>query len=63
MVTEELDSGPIINQDVAGVSHRHTVEDMQRIGHDIKRRMLSQAVLWHLGDRVMVDGTRTVVFR
>jgi formyltetrahydrofolate deformylase len=61
--TEELDAGPIINQDVAAVSHRHTVEDMQRIGRDIERRVLSRAVLWHLEDRVMVDGIRTVVFR
>jgi formyltetrahydrofolate deformylase len=61
--TEELDAGPIINQDVARVSHRHTVEDMQRIGRDIERRVLSQAVLWYLEDRVMVDGIRTVVFR
>ena len=61
--TEELDAGPIINQDVEGVSHRHTIEDMQRIGRDIERRVLSQAVLWHLEDRVMADGTRTVVFR
>ena len=62
-VTEELDEGPIINQDVADVYHRHTVEDMQRIGRDIERRVLSQAVHWHLEDRVMVDGPRTVVFR
>ncbi len=61
--TEELDAGPIINQDVAAVNHRHTVEDMQRIGRDIERRVLSRAVLWHLEDRVMVDGIRTVVFR
>lgn len=61
--TEELDAGPIINQDVARVSHRDTVEAMQRIGRDIERRVLSRAVLWHLEDRVMVDGIRTVVFR
>ncbi len=61
--TEELDAGPIINQNVADVSHRSTVEDMQRIGRDVERQALSQAVRWHLEDRVIVDGTRTVVFR
>lgn len=60
-VTEELDSGPIINQDVARVSHRDAVEDMQRIGREVERRVLSQAVRWHIEDRVVVDGTRTVV--
>ena len=61
--TEELDEGPIINQDVAHVNHRNTAEDMQRIGRDVERRVLSQAVRWHLEDRVRVDGTRTVVFK
>jgi formyltetrahydrofolate deformylase len=61
-ITEELDAGPIINQDVAHVSHRDAVEDMQRIGREVERRVLSQAVRWHIEDRVVVDGTRTVVF-
>ncbi len=61
-VTEELDAGPIINQDVAYVSHQDTVEDLQRVGREIERRVLSQAVRWHVEDRVMVDEARTVVF-
>jgi formyltetrahydrofolate deformylase len=61
-VTEELDAGPIINQDVAYVSHEDTVEDLKRTGRDIERRVLSQAVRWHVEDRVMVDQARTVVF-
>jgi formyltetrahydrofolate deformylase len=61
-VTEELDAGPIINQDAAYVSHEDTVEDLKRTGRDIERRVLSQAVRWHVEDRVMVDQARTVVF-
>jgi len=61
-VTAALDAGPIINQDVAHVSHRDAVEDMVRIGRDVERRVLAQAVRWHLEDRVLVDGARTVVF-
>ena len=61
-VTEELDAGPIINQDVAYVSHQDTVEDLQRVGREIERRVLSQAVRWHVEDRVMVDQARTVIF-
>ncbi len=61
-VTAELDSGPIINQDVARISHRDSVADMVRIGREVERRVLAQAVRWHLEDRVLVDGQRTVVF-
>jgi len=61
-VTAELDAGPIINQDVAHVSHRDNVDDMVRIGREVERRVLAQAVRWHLEDRVLVDGNRTVVF-
>jgi formyltetrahydrofolate deformylase len=61
-VTEELDAGPIINQDVAHISHKDSVEDMIRIGREVERRVLAQAVRWHLEDRVLVDGNRTVVF-
>jgi formyltetrahydrofolate deformylase len=61
-VTPELDSGPIIEQDVARVFHRHTVADLERIGRDIERGVLARAVQWHLDDRVIVNGTRTVVF-
>jgi formyltetrahydrofolate deformylase len=61
-VTEELDSGPIIEQDVARVSHREHPETMVRLGRDIERTVLSRAVKWHLEDRVLVHGNRTVVF-
>jgi formyltetrahydrofolate deformylase len=61
-VTTELDAGPIIHQDVAHISHRHGLDDMVRIGREVERRVLAQAVRWHLEDRVLVDGIRTVVF-
>jgi formyltetrahydrofolate deformylase len=61
-VTEELDAGPIIEQDVARVSHRESPETMMRIGRDIERRVLARAVDRHLEDRVLVHGNRTVVF-
>jgi formyltetrahydrofolate deformylase len=61
-VTEELDAGPILYQGVAHISHRDGVSDMVRIGRDVERRVLAQAVRWHLEDRVLVDGLRTVVF-
>src|SRR4029453_182246 len=57
-VTEELDAGPIIEQDVARVSHRQTVEELERIGRDIERVVLSRAVNWHLEDRELVHETR-----
>jgi formyltetrahydrofolate deformylase len=61
-VTEELDSGPIIHQDVAHVTHRDCVDDLVRLGSEVERRVLAQAVRWHLEDRILVDGDRTVVF-
>jgi formyltetrahydrofolate deformylase len=61
-VTEELDAGPIIDQDVTRVSHRDEVEDLMRIGRDIERLVLARAVKAHVDDRVLLDGTRTVVF-
>ena len=61
-VTAELDAGPIIHQDVVHVSHRDTVEDLVRIGREVERRVLARAVRWHLEDRVLMDGGRTVVF-
>jgi formyltetrahydrofolate deformylase len=61
-VTEELDAGPIIEQDVASVSHRDEVGDLVRIGRDLERLVLARAVRAHLEDRVLVDGARTVVF-
>ena len=61
-VTEELDAGPIIEQDTARVSHRDEVPDLARIGRDLERLVLARAVRAHLEDRVLVDGERTVVF-
>ena len=61
-VTEELDDGPIIDQDVARVDHRATAQELARTGRDVERLVLSRAVARHLEDRVLVDGRRTVVF-
>lgn len=61
-VTEELDAGPIIEQDVQRVDHRNTVEDLKRIGRQIERTVLARAVAWHAQDRVLVYGNKTVVF-
>jgi formyltetrahydrofolate deformylase len=61
-VTEQLDAGPIIDQDVTRVSHRDEVDDLMRIGRDIERLVLARAVMAHLDDRVLLDGARTIVF-
>ncbi|TVY09757.1 formyltetrahydrofolate deformylase [Paenibacillus cremeus] len=61
-VTEELDGGPIIEQDVQRVSHRDNVEDLKRIGRHIERTVLARAVAWHVEDRVIVHQNKTVVF-
>ena len=61
-VTEVLDAGPIIEQDLARVNHRHTVEDLKELGRDLERQVLARAVRWHLEDRVIVHANKTVVF-
>jgi formyltetrahydrofolate deformylase len=61
-VTEELDAGPIIAQDVARATHRDSVAALERIGRDVERTVLARAVALHLEDRVLVHGGRTVVF-
>ncbi|MEA2254592.1 MAG: formyltetrahydrofolate deformylase [Solirubrobacteraceae bacterium] len=61
-VTEELDAGPIIEQDVIRVTHREGVDALARIGRDVERTVLARAVGLHLEDRVLVYGNRTVVF-
>jgi len=61
-VTEVLDDGPIIEQDVARVSHRDTVEDLIRKGRDLEKVVLSRAVRAHVENRVLVYGNKTVVF-
>jgi formyltetrahydrofolate deformylase len=61
-VTSELDQGPIIEQDVARVSHRDDVDEMVRKGGELERRVLTRAVRLHLERRVLVSGNRTIVF-
>jgi len=61
-VTEELDAGPIIGQDIARVSHRQSVDDLKEIGRDLERQVLARAVRAHLEDRIIITGNKTVVF-
>ena len=61
-VTADLDEGPIIEQDVERISHRDTPKDLIRKGRDIERRVLARAVRWRLEDRVLLNGSKTVVF-
>ncbi len=61
-VTADLDEGPIIEQEVARVSHRDTIEDLIRKGKDLERLVLARAVRLHLQNRVLIYGNRTVVF-
>ncbi|HIW07659.1 MAG TPA: formyltetrahydrofolate deformylase, partial [Candidatus Ignatzschineria merdigallinarum] len=61
-VTEDLDAGPIIEQDVIRVSHADSVKDMVRLGKDIEKIVLSRGLRYHLEDRVIVQGNRTVIF-
>ena len=62
-VTADLDEGPIVEQDVARADHTHTTEQLARVGQDIEARVLARAVLWHAERRVLLNGSRTVVFR
>jgi formyltetrahydrofolate deformylase len=61
-VTEVLDDGPIIEQDVVRISHRDQVEDLVARGRDLERMVLSRAVRWHLDRRILCYGNKTVVF-
>ncbi|MGI8714909.1 MAG: formyltetrahydrofolate deformylase [Solirubrobacteraceae bacterium] len=61
-VTEELDAGPIIDQDVQRVGHDYSIEDMIRVGRDVERVTLARALRSHLDDRVLVHDGRTIVF-
>jgi formyltetrahydrofolate deformylase len=61
-VTAVLDDGPIINQDVIRVSHRHSVNDLIRKGRHLEKNVLGQAVAWHLERRILVYGNKTVIF-
>lgn len=61
-VTAELDGGPIIEQDVVRVDHRHDIGHLTRLGADVERAVLSRAVLWHCEDRIIRYGNQTTVF-
>jgi formyltetrahydrofolate deformylase len=61
-VTEVLDDGPIIEQDVVRVSHRDSIDDLIQKGRDLEKVVLSRAVRWHLENRILVYGNKTVVF-
>ncbi|HWL12883.1 MAG TPA: formyltetrahydrofolate deformylase [Ureibacillus sp.] len=61
-VTNALDEGPIIEQDVERVDHRDDVATLKKIGRQIERRVLSKAVKWHLENRIIVEGNKTIVF-
>lgn len=61
-VTNDLDEGPIIEQDIERVDHRDDVVKLKKIGRQIERRVLAKAVKWHLEDRILVENNKTVVF-
>ncbi len=62
-VTEELDDGPIIEQDTVRIDHGDSVEDMVRYGRDIEKTVLARGLRYHVEDRVLVCGNKTVVFK
>ncbi len=62
-VTSELDEGPIITQEIAPVEHFHTPGDLLRLGRDCERQALAKGVRYHLADRVLVHGRKTIVFK
>lgn len=61
-VTTDLDEGPIIEQDVQRVHHEHTPESLVELGRDVECRVLTRAVRWHIEHRVLIEGSKTVVF-
>jgi formyltetrahydrofolate deformylase len=61
-VTEVLDDGPIIEQDVVRISHRDSLEDLLQKGRDLEKVVLSRAVRWHIENRILLYGNKTVVF-
>jgi formyltetrahydrofolate deformylase len=61
-VTEQLDAGPIIEQDVIRVTHRQDIAGLARLGRDIERTVLARAVAWHCADRILIHEETTVVF-
>lgn len=61
-VTAELDEGPIIEQDTRRIDHGDSIEELQRVGRDVERTVLARGLRWHLEDRVLLNGNKTVVF-
>lgn len=61
-VTNDLDEGPIIEQDVIRVNHRYTADDLKTAGSHVEKMVLAQAVSWHIEDKVLVHGNKTIVF-
>lgn len=61
-VTNDLDEGPIIEQDIERVDHRDDAEALKNIGRTIERSVLARAVKWHLEDRIIVHENKTIVF-
>lgn len=61
-VTDDLDEGPIIEQDISRVDHRDNAADMKKIGQAVERSVFARAIKWHLDDRIIVHGNKTIVF-
>jgi formyltetrahydrofolate deformylase len=61
-VTAALDEGPIIEQDTRRIDHGDSVEELRRVGRDVERTVLARGLRWHLEDRILLNGTKTVVF-
>ncbi|MGX9134353.1 formyltetrahydrofolate deformylase [Rummeliibacillus sp. JY-2-4R] len=61
-VTNDLDEGPIIEQDVQRINHRYTAEDLKTAGRHVEKKVLAEAVSWHVEDKVLVHGNKTIVF-
>ena len=61
-VTNDLDEGPIIEQDVQRINHRYGAEDLKMAGRHVEKRVLAEAVSWHAEDKVIVHGNKTIVF-
>lgn len=62
-VTDDLDEGPIIEQEVTRVDHKNSVDDLVSAGRDLETVVLARAVRWHVERRIMINGTKTVIFR
>ncbi|MDA3807433.1 MAG: formyltetrahydrofolate deformylase [Thiomicrorhabdus sp.] len=61
-VTQDLDEGPIIEQDVIRVTHSQSIDDLKRLGRDVEKTVLARGLRYHLEDRVLIHGNKTVVF-